>query len=113
VQYEFARGDDLRVSEGHAPTTREPKEGAEMIKKVLATVGAAVALSVSLAGVAGADPGLDNPGTPGHVGMPPGQAVSTAANAKPQGTSITDLARAGGYRSIGNAINTFAPGHNK
>lgn len=84
-----------------------------MIKKVLATVGAAVALSVSLAGVAGADPTTDNPGTPGNVGMPPGQAVSTAAKAKPEGTSITDLARAGGYRSIGNAINTFAPGHDK
>jgi len=39
-----------------------------MIKKLLVTVAAAGALSVPLAGVAGADPTSDNPGLPGNVG---------------------------------------------
>ena len=39
-----------------------------MIKKLLVTVAAAGALSVPLAGVACADPNLDNPGVPGNIG---------------------------------------------
>jgi hypothetical protein len=74
--------------------TNENK-GEEMIKKVLVTVVAAGALSVPLAGVAGADPSPTNPGVPGYFGTPPGapstsiNTISDFAHAKPAGEGLT------------------------
>ena len=79
-----------------------------MIKKLLVTVAAAGALSVPLAGVAGADPTPDNPGTPGNVGAAPGRYLVTG-NTAPGYPST-----AGAFRDVfgvppGGFIKRFAP----
>jgi hypothetical protein len=96
-----------------------------MLKKLVVGAIAAGVLAVPLAGVAGADPSPDNPGTPGNFGRattpgsarPPGQRVSSLAtnetNEKPPGTSLSDIAHKEGFTSVGDAVNNFAPGHNK
>ena len=90
-----------------------------MIKKLLVTVAAAGALSVPLAGVAGADPTSDNPGLPGNVGgARPGTYV-VAPNTPPnQDPNSDSLSTAGFFRKYlqvppGGYINQFAPGQNK
>ena len=58
-----------------------------MLKKLVVGAIAAGVLGVPLAGVAGADPSLDNPGTPGNfgkaigatTGIPPGQIIKQRA----------------------------------
>src|SRR6478672_10833753 len=87
-----------------------------MLKKLVVGAIAAGVLAVPLAGVAGADPSADNPGTPGNFpgNIPPGQRVSSIATdktLKPPGTSVSDIAHDEGFTSVGDAVNNFAPGH--
>jgi hypothetical protein len=73
-----------------------------MIKKVLASVVAAAALSVPLAAVAGADPTLDNRGVPDTIGRTPGSVVSSLTPAQggaPLGTN--GLGESRGWSSAG------------
>lgn len=93
-----------------------------MIKKALVMAIAAAALSVPLAGVAGADPSPTNPGTPGNFGVPgvatsppgaPSSTVNTVSNfahAKAPGVS---LPQQNSGVSPGQTIKTFAPGQEK
>jgi hypothetical protein len=98
-----------------------------MLKKLVVGAIAAGVLAVPLAGVAGADPSPDNPGTPGNFGAattpgsarPPGDRVSEVATApkdlRPPGTSVNDIAQgevdADGdhFANVGDAVNDFAP----
>ena len=96
-----------------------------MLKKLVVGAIAAGVLAVPLAGVAGADPSPDNPGTPGNFGAattpgsarPPGDRVSeiatNATGERPPGASVNDVAHGEGFTSVGDAVNMFAPGHNK
>ena len=77
-----------------------------MLKKLVVGAIAAGVLAVPLAGVAGADPSLDNPGVPGNfgeavgapTGFPPGQRVKQVARlpktldpgGRPRGFSVND-----------------------
>jgi hypothetical protein len=89
-----------------------------MLKKLVVGATAAGVLAVPLAGVAGADPSLDNPGTPGNfgkaigatTGIPPGQIIKQRAQLP---GSVKDVAIAEGFANPGDAVNNFAPGHNK
>jgi len=83
-----------------------------MLRKLVVGAIAAGVLAVPLAGVAGADPSPNNPGTPGNFGIPPGQRVSEVATDKtlrPPGTSVNDIAHDEGFTSVGDAVNNFAP----
>ena len=89
-----------------------------MLRKLVVGAIAAGVLAVPLAGVAGADPSPNNPGTPGNFGIPPGQRVSEVATDKtlrPPGTSVNDIAQsefdANGehFANVGDAVNDFAP----
>jgi DNA polymerase III subunit gamma/tau len=78
-----------------------------MVKKVLVSVIAAGALSVPLAGVAGADPADDNPGVPGNIGgQSPGSVISGAAKAP--GLSTPE---AFGGSPPGQSVKQVTPGH--
>jgi hypothetical protein len=102
------------------------KKESTMLKKLVVGAIAAGVLAVPLAGVAGADPDpATNPGVPGNFpgGIAPGQRVSQVATApktvRPPGTSVNDIAQsesdANGehFANVGDAVNDFAPGHNK
>ena len=101
-----------------------------MLKKLVVGAIAAGVLAVPLAGVAGADPSLDNPGTPGNfgeavgadTGFPPGQRVRQVArlpkteDGRPRGTSVNDIAQSENspttgmpFANVGDAVNDFAP----
>ena len=92
-----------------------------MLRKLVVGAIAAGVLAVPLAGVARADPSLDNPGTPGNfgeavgadAGFPPGQRVRQVArlpkDMRPPGTSVNDIAHDEGFTSVGDAVNNFAP----
>jgi hypothetical protein len=82
-----------------------------MIKKVLATVIAAGALSVPLAGAAWADPSADNPGTPGNFGGPPGQGVNQVAKLPGSVAGDVRAGTGGTFQSPGDVIKNSAPGH--
>jgi hypothetical protein len=95
-----------------------------MLKKLVVGAIAAGVLAVPLAGVAGAAPDPDtNPGVPGNFGIPPGQRVSqiatNATNERPPGASVNDVAQSevdangDNFANVGDAVNDFAPGHNK
>jgi hypothetical protein len=91
-----------------------------MLKKVSVAVIAAGALSVPLAGVAGADPGPTNPGLPGNVGRaynvpstPPGGQIHEIAQQDPGSTASAFKDQDGVNESPGNFINDFAPGQSK
>ena len=97
------------VSVGRAingATEHDQKQGGKtMLKKLFVTAAAAAALTVPLAGVAGADPAPDNPGVPGNIpgpdsGLSPGSVISGAA--KLEG-SVPDvwITAPGGYRNPG------------
>ena len=109
----YTRTPDAMI--GLSANPQKPR-GKNMIKKLLVTVAAAGALSVPLAGVAGADPTPDNPGTPGtprNIGggtlAPPGSYL-VKANTAPGG-----LSTAGTFREVfdgltpGGFIKQFAP----
>ena len=90
-----------------------------MLKKLVVGAIAAGVLAVPLAGVAGADPSTDNPGTPGNLGafvvgapaaIPPGQIIKQRAQLP---GSVKDVAIDEGFANPGDAVNNFAPGHNK
>jgi len=95
------------------------KQESTMLKKLVVGAIAAGVLAVPLAGVAGADPSQDNPGTPGNLGafvvgapaaIPPGQIIKQRAQLP---GSVKDVAIAEGFANPGDAVNNFAPGHNK
>jgi hypothetical protein len=72
-----------------------------MIKKVLTTVVATAALSVPLAGVAGADPAPNNPGVPGTLGgVTPGSGISTIARAG-ESPGKAGLGQQKGFSTVG------------
>jgi len=78
-----------------------------MLKKVLVSVIAAGALSVPLAGVAGAHPADDKPGVPGNIGgESPGSVISGAAKAP--GLSTPE---AFGGSPPGQSVKQVTPGH--
>ena len=88
---------------------QDPK-GETMLKKLFVTAAAAAALTVPLAGVAGADPAPDNPGVPGNVpdldpdtATSPGSVISGAAQLP---GSLPDVwsTGGGGYRNPGQNI---------
>jgi hypothetical protein len=90
-----------------------------MLKKLVVGAIAAGVLGVPLAGVAGADPSPDNRGTPGNIGafvvgapaaIPAGQIVKQRAQLP---GSVKDVAIDEGFANPGDAVNNFAPGHNK
>jgi hypothetical protein len=86
-----------------------------MLKKIFFTAAAAAAVSVSLVGVAGADPAPDNPGVPKNIGgISPGSAFSDLAKAK--GSSVPDevsKVTGGQFRTPGQALRPFTPGHTR
>ena len=90
-----------------------------MLKKILVSAIAAAALSVPLAGVAGAD---TTNGTPGNFGAPPGgpsstvETVSDFAHSKAPGSLPQQNGAAQGSTSQvppGQTIKTYAPGQQK
>jgi hypothetical protein len=82
-----------------------------MIKKLLVTVAAAGALSVPLAGVAGADPTSSNPGTPGDIGgaRPGTYVVAPNTPHNSDFPSTASIFREFFGSSPGGFINQFAP----
>jgi hypothetical protein len=80
--------------------------GKNMLKKLFVTVAAAAAVSVSLVGVAGADPAPDNPGVPGNIpdpttGISPGSVVSGAAKQKGSVPEVWSTGTGGQFRNPG------------
>lgn len=94
------------------------KKESTILKELVVGAMAAGVLAVPLAGVAGADPSEDNPGVPGNfgefvgapAGIPPGQIIKQRAQLP---GSVKDVAIAEGFANPGDAVNNFAPGHNK
>jgi hypothetical protein len=83
-----------------------------MIKKVLATVVAAGALSVPLAGVAWADTTTDNPGVPGNIGgNPPGGTFSQVAQFPGSVPDVVKDLTQGQFSTPGGALQPFVPRH--
>ena len=85
-----------------------------MIKKVLAAVVAAAALSVPLAGVASADPGNTQNGD--GKGKGPGAFPTGAPGnlfspfSQEPDSNLPQLTREGGLRSPGNLVRIYTPG---
>jgi hypothetical protein len=84
-----------------------------MLKKFVVGAIAAGVLAVPLAGVAGADPSRDNPGTPGNIGgNSPGSLIEPFAKMPGVSTSqaFSDLTD-GAFPTPGSAVKEVNPAH--
>ena len=82
-----------------------------MLKKLFVAAAAAAAVSVPLAGVAGADPAPDNPGLPGNIGgRSPGSVISQAAQQPGSVPDVVSEITDGYQRTPGEAVKSVAPG---
>jgi len=118
----FSNGPAQTANADRRPARKEIRQKeSTMLRKLVVGAIAAGVLAVPLAGVAGADPSPDNPGTPGNFGAvttpgsarPPGDRVSeiatNATNERPPGASLDDVATIEGFTSVGDAVKMFAP----